>query len=302
MGKNISNKDLNLGIIVEAKQEYTKQLCNVMKPIIYEGLFTLYTNALDSCESEDDILVCFQKELKNVPKWNSDVIGQETERIIESCNYFNDLITAVFLSNVRILTSVKLGSSRKKIQLTVPTNQHFVHTVYVNVCKSIYNDPYLFSIKKYNGNVTNNINEVLALIESSISDTIRDMLPIKNILESYLGDTMETDETFDDSVDNDTHEEYDEPHEEHEPISSNEIYDEATNPPDIDEDPTTTDVNPTKPIDDKSPVDALFETPQETKDICLGGERQTNISEHDDKKATSFFDDEDIKDNPPSTL
>lgn len=191
MVKNVSNRDMNLGIIVEAKQQYTKQLMNVMKPIVYEGLFDMYTKSIENCKNEDDLLVCFQNELKQVPKWNADVIKESATKMTDSCSYFNDLLTAVFLSNVRILTSVKLGSNKKrKVKLVVPTNDTFVHKVYVNVAKSIYNDPFTFSNRRYNGNVLRNMNDVYPVIETAIEDTIRDMLPIQNILESYLGETM----------------------------------------------------------------------------------------------------------------
>lgn len=193
--KSVSSRDTNLGIIVEAKQQYTKQLMNIMKPIIYEELFDMYTKSVEVCEDPSDLLICFQNELKQVPKWNSDVIKEATKKILDTCSYFNDLITAVFLSNVRILTSVKLGSKKRQVKLVVPTNETFVHKVYVNVSKSIYNDPFTFSNKRYNGNVLRNMNDVYPLIETSIEDTIRDMLPIQSILESYLGDTMDNSDT-----------------------------------------------------------------------------------------------------------
>jgi hypothetical protein len=181
---------MNLGIVVEAKQQYTKQLINVMRPIIYERLFDIYSESIEKCERKDDLLICFQNELQQVPKWNSDVIKEATAKIVDSCSYINDLITAVFLSNVRILTSVKMNSKKRQVKLVVPTNETFVHKVYVNVSKSIYNDPFTFSNKRYGGNVLRNMHDVFPLIELSIEDTVRDMLPIKNILESYLGDTM----------------------------------------------------------------------------------------------------------------
>jgi len=181
---------MNLGIVVEAKQQYTKQLINVMRPIIYERLFDIYSESIEKCERKDDLLICFQHELQQVPKWNSDVIKEATAKIVDSCSYINDLITAVFLSNVRILTSVKMNAKKRQVKLVVPTNETFVHKVYVNVSKSIYNDPFTFSNKRYGGNVLRNMHDVFPLIELSIEDTVRDMLPIQNILESYLGDTM----------------------------------------------------------------------------------------------------------------
>lgn len=185
-----SSGGLNMGIIVEARNEYTTQLTNVLKPIVYAGLLSMFEGAIHESNEEDMILYNFQMELREIPKWNSDVIKDETSRVLNDCSYFNELLTAVFLSNVRILTSVKIGGRvNKKFQLVVPTNENFVHQVYINVGQAVYSNPYLFSLKKLNGNITNNINDVFDVIESSVANTIRNMLPIKNILEAYVTET-----------------------------------------------------------------------------------------------------------------
>ena len=309
MGKSVSNRDANLGVIVEAKQQYTKQLMNIMKPVIYDELFAIYTKAVDDCENTNDLLVCFQNELKQVPKWNADVIKEATNKLLKTCSYFNDLITAVFLSNVRILTSVKLGSSKKrKVQLVVPTNETFVHKVYVNVSRTIYNDPFTFSNKRYNGNVLRNMNEVLPLIELSIEDTIRDMLPIQNILESYLGDTMSDSDSEDDEGGSEAedpyhepfvkdHEPFDKDHEE--PVSENheEPVSEDEEPASEDHEPVSEDHEPVS--EDHEPVSEeashsgndFFAKPtqeleSEIKDIPLGKKDPEK-----QKKPTTFFDD-----------
>jgi hypothetical protein len=186
--KNKSDSGLsnNLGIIVEAKHEYTKQLCNVIRPVLYESLLTMYNRATNHSENTNDILYHFQKELIKTPSWNGHVIKEEAERIIASCSYFNELITAVFLSNVKILSSVKLGNKNKKFQLVIPTNDNFVHNVYIKVCKKVYDNPYLFSLKRYNNNIMNNMADTFDVIDECIVHAVRDMLPIKNILESYI--------------------------------------------------------------------------------------------------------------------
>ena len=288
MGKSVSNRDANLGVIVEAKQQYTKHLMNIMKPVIYDELFAIYTKAVEECENTNDILVCFQNELKQVPKWNADVIKEATQKMLETCSYFNDLITAVFLSNVRILTSVKLGSSKKrKVQLVVPTNETFVHKVYVNVSRTIYNDPFTFSNKRYNGNVLRNMNDVLPLIELSIEDTIREMLPIQNILESYLGDTMSDSESEDDEDPEDPEdpepfaENFTEP--EPEPFAEN-----LTEP-----EPDSQEAEEEPQSEGRSSMDNdFFAKPNsqepEIKDIPLG--KQEPATE-EQKKPTTFFDD-----------
>jgi hypothetical protein len=188
-------KDSSDGVIVEAKQEYTRQLCNVIKPVVYEAIFNVYTIVVTESENLDNVLVEFQEALKEIPKWNSDVINEQVNLITESCSFFNDLLSVVFLSNVRILTSVRMNhTGKKKIKIVVPANEKFIHEVFKNVAKNIFNDPYLFSIKKYHGNVTNNIREVFELIDGTIEDTIRNMLPFKNIIESYIHQTDEDEE------------------------------------------------------------------------------------------------------------
>lgn len=269
MKKNKHDSGLNLGIIVEAKNEYTAQLTNVLKPLVYSGLLSMYESAIQVSESDDMILYHFQKELKNVPKWNNEVIKEETNRVLEECSYFNELITAVFLSNVRILTSVKIGRVNKKFQLVVPTNDSFIHQVYMHVSKSIYDNPYLFSLKKLNGNITNNIHDVFETIEASVLDTIRRMLPIKNILASYVLDNEGTDSL----VGSDSESEVSEDDRDDAP-------DEPTTPPTIkepDDNPMMIAPEQTKNDDD---LDMAFPTPLEEEPqrepIHMGSDTDTD--------------------------
>lgn len=305
--KNVSTRDMNLGIVVEAKIQYTKQLINVMKPIIYERLFDMYSDSIEKCERKEDLLICFQRELQQVPKWNSDVIKEATHKIVDSCAYFNDLITAVFLSNVRILTSVKMNSKKRKVKLVVPTNETFVHKVYVNVSKNIYNDPFTFSNKRYGGDVLRNMNDVFPLIETSIEDTVRDMLPIQNILESYLGDTMSDDEEDPDYPPM-MEENGDAEIPEDEPENLSDADPDPDNDPDTDNDP---DVNAAVEVPDSEepkPADTGFfarpsrdeaEEPVEIKEIPLGGagqQQHPSSLAHEHRERVSkktFFDDVD---------
>ena len=202
MGKSMNNSS-NPNVIVEAKSEYTKQLCNTLNPVIYEGLLAMYTNAVNISDDAESILMFFQKELKNVPQWNATVIKSETGRMETRCDYFNELLTAVFVSNVSILSSVKFGKKAKKVNITIPTNESFVHEVYMTCAKRIYTNPYLYSLNNYD-NITDNTGDVYAVIEKAIQDTIRNMLPIKSILSSYLGSAFDRDESSEDDAPNDS--------------------------------------------------------------------------------------------------
>ena len=46
--------------LVEKKNEYTINLVNVLSPLVYEGLVSIYTEALNISNSADNILKVFQ--------------------------------------------------------------------------------------------------------------------------------------------------------------------------------------------------------------------------------------------------
>ena len=191
---SISQRDTNLNIIVEAKAQYTKQLLSILTPLVYSTIYDEYQKASRESEKRENVLYNFQTKLKEIKKWNSDVIKEHVNKITDNCEYFNDIITAVFISNVRILTSVKMNNKKKKMKITIPSNDTFVHKIYSNSARAVYNNPYLFSLNR-RGETTHEIHK---LIESAIDETIRDLLPIQNILESYLGETLNSDEEDED--------------------------------------------------------------------------------------------------------
>merc|ERR1711871_1801193 len=108
-----------MGVLVDAKTEYTKQLVNILKPSLYEGLKEIFIEARDHCSEEDDVnntLPYFQSLLSQVPKWNQDIINTKSELIVteSKCDWLDDLITAVFISHTRILTSINYSKNKKK--------------------------------------------------------------------------------------------------------------------------------------------------------------------------------------------
>ena len=182
----MSSKSMNIGVIVEAKQEYTRQMINILQPLMYEAFVTLYTNALEEAESEYDILKLFKTELQAVSNWNSVIVNKESERILKECPYFNDLLTAVVLSNVKILTSIRLQNKKQNVQVTVPTNETFVLQLYTVTSKKILNNINLFDASRYDDDISNNINDVYDLIDGCVQHTIRTILPVEDILKSTL--------------------------------------------------------------------------------------------------------------------
>jgi hypothetical protein len=190
--------------IVEIKNEYTTFLTNIMTPLIYEGIKSLYDSALKKEEEIKELMIknpdatnpgvlkIFQNFLKAVPDLNSNKIELETNRIKEKskCSeWFDDLVKAVVKSNIVLLT---YNVSEKKCKL-VNDKYHenvdvklFVHKSYIECARIFYNYPEIFWHKYTTLDIKRNQREAYDLIKSSIVEAIRKMLPIKMILEEYL--------------------------------------------------------------------------------------------------------------------
>lgn len=206
----MSNKDVNMSIVVEAKTQYTKQLVNILKDIVYRVLKHEFTNAVKTSDDPNRILFNFQTNLKSIRVWNSDMIKRETDKLLEKCSYLNEIITAVFISNIRILTSIKIDKTKKKLKITIPSNETFVHKVFVTSAKYIFENPFLFRNHKNNEDTS----EIYKWIIIAIEETIFELLPIKELLDSYLnedrndqeeegGEEEEEEKLSEDTVDDD---------------------------------------------------------------------------------------------------
>lgn len=204
------SEEINVNVLVDAKIEYTKQLINFLAVPIYQGISKIYEEALNYSKENGEsnteysfiifVLRNFQALLKQIPKWNQDTINNEYQRIVDEsrCEWLGDLIKAVFIANVKILSAVRLGTRYKKIQLEIPDPKDFIHKCYIEVARGFYSNPYLMSHKARDIELYKNKKEAWSIISGSIEETIRKLLPVHQILKEYLGDTFESDETTED--------------------------------------------------------------------------------------------------------
>ena len=189
----------NISILAEAKKEYTNQLTQILKPRLYEGFKSMYDDTLDALGKEMEernmqgasVIKTYQKILKDIPNWNQIMINKEYERILQTskCDYLEDLIEAVFVTNIKILSSVQINSSASQnLNVNVPSAHHFIHKCYIECAKEIYKNPYVFDNSKL---ITpkekhTNLREVLNYADNSINSAIRELLPIREILKQGL--------------------------------------------------------------------------------------------------------------------
>jgi hypothetical protein len=185
-----------LNFLVETKQEYTTQLINILTPLIFEGLTSIYSEVL-SISVPENILKNFQCFLQRIPKWNNDMIKRETSRIMNSTKSFSwleDLIKATLKANIVVLTYNPSFKNQVKVDSSLYQNikiEDFIHKVYIECARELWNNPYLFYHLYQPIELKRNQRDTIILIKDCIKEAIRKLLPVKHILHIYLGEDVE---------------------------------------------------------------------------------------------------------------
>jgi hypothetical protein len=191
--------------LVETKQEYTTQLVNILTPLIFEGIQSIYQQALEN-SSTDNILKNFQLFLKRIPKWNNDMITRESNRIMnnsKSYSWLEDLIKATLKANIIVLTYNPSVKSQIKVNPQFYKNiniNDFIHKIYIECARDLWNNPYLFYHNFPPIELKRNQRDAISSIKDCIREAIRKLLPVKHILNIYLGEDIEVaspDDDFD---------------------------------------------------------------------------------------------------------
>lgn len=183
--------DYNVNVLSEAKNEYSCRLVNILSPIVIDGIKSIFTDAEKLCidnDEEDKYLMTFQNFLSRVPKWNSDIIDNESNRIVKvsGCDYLEDLLTCVHITQVKILTSVRVSQQQKKIEIEVPKLNDFIHKIYIQFARRLYKNVYLFEKNILPLSYQKNMRECEILCRESILQVIRDSIPVDKIIRAYI--------------------------------------------------------------------------------------------------------------------
>ena len=171
------SETLNINVLVAAKEEYTKQLVYILSPEIYIVLKNIYNESQQMKKKRSISLRNYQILLKRIPVWNTILIQKHTKDIKSKIPYLLDLITAIFVSHVKILACVRLKADSKSIQVKVPNLDVFLHKIIITNAEKIYYNPEIILKKK---------EIVIELISETIEETIRNQIPIDKILTEYL--------------------------------------------------------------------------------------------------------------------
>jgi len=181
----------NINVLHESKNEWTARLISILTPLVIDGYKSILEEAVKLCKENNEMdkyLMTFQNFVSRIPKWNPSIIETERKRITEKsgCTYLEDLVTCVHVVQLKILTSMRAGQKQKKIDISVPNLDDFVHKVYINVARKVYKNVYLFEVLIQPLQVQKHNRELEVIVQECIMNTIRESIPVETILKLYM--------------------------------------------------------------------------------------------------------------------
>ena len=191
--------DFVLSNLNESKNEWCSRLVSIFTPLVNEGIRSIYNEAVNMCTENgenDKYLMTFQNLLARIPKWNATIIEDECKRIVDrsGCNYLEDLITCVHIIQLKVLTCVRVGNKQKKIDISIPKLENFVHKIYINSARKCYSNVYLFENTSTPLLKQKNNRELEQIIQECIITTIRESIPTEEIIRAYMDESIEQEE------------------------------------------------------------------------------------------------------------
>lgn len=188
--------DFNIQALTESRNSYTNLLLSKITPQICQGFEAIFKDTYNLCEENDEeekYLMTFQNFLARIPNWSQTMVNDEVERIISECNcsYLEDLLTCVHVTQLKILTSVRVGQKQKNISIDVPSIHTFVHNVYKYCARTLYKNVYLYDINVMPLEKQKYKKEIELIVKDEIVNVVRSSMPIESILKAYLDETTE---------------------------------------------------------------------------------------------------------------
>lgn len=179
----------------EARNEYLKQLYTWITPSMIQFYRGLWADALRTGGNQR-VMVVFQERCAEVPKWNQDIIDQHVGKLLDTCrcDYLEELMSAVFIAHTKVLISVRISTRQKKLQITLPKLDNFLHRIFSECARSFWKAPYLFLEDAKPIEMQKNLLQAEALCNDAIGAAVRSLLPIKNILNEYLSEDLDGEE------------------------------------------------------------------------------------------------------------
>lgn len=194
-------------LLSQARDEFMNNLQHKCVPLFMDGLSRMVKDVLrhakDKGEDSRWARADLVEILQGVPTWNSYVVQQETQRMEKVFQNLNNYLTAIFLIKTRIMSCVPGGDMQGEMSLEIPKNETFVHSVYRSLATRLMRRTYLFQHffpededEYLEHDDTTDVSVLHALIQRCVCCAIDDLLPIDEILSTFLGPNVNVNKTF----------------------------------------------------------------------------------------------------------
>jgi len=190
----MSKPDVSIDVLVESKKTYMEVFTSQLIKPIYNAIRDIYEDAVDYIERhpevEEGVLYEFQSGLEEIKKWNDSEISDAVSKIIppESTSKFDDLLEAVIIASVKIMTAIRLNNKDSPLDLTIPTIKKFVYNTLLESARKFYENPYLMDTRSNVDPIEQqkNLERSYQVIQTALQTTINNSIPTDEILSKAL--------------------------------------------------------------------------------------------------------------------
>lgn len=194
--------DQDPNVLLTARKELIEEMKNLMMREVYRGFRSIWLDAKSVSDSikakarrgdkPPSPLLIFQKNLKLIPDWNTQVITDEFNMLLKKKGMteeeFSNLLKSLFVINARIYSVLNMNKHAKPM-LTIPSSRNFVHKIYILSSKTFIENPYLFEDRTDRENaitIQKNMLVSMDVIRKAVEDTIRTLTPVNEMLKEYM--------------------------------------------------------------------------------------------------------------------
>lgn len=165
-------------------KKYLAMLCSKMSPLMVETFVEIFKEAAKRSHGHrDNTLKIFNTLLEEVENWNNTIISAHTKKYEASCTYFNNLLSALYVSYVNIMVqSLKKKSDTSNLEISLPTNSDFIHMCINNAAKLFQKKMLYFRIQ----DEEERNEKLLSVCCTAIEQTMDDIIPYEKIFNTYL--------------------------------------------------------------------------------------------------------------------
>jgi hypothetical protein len=186
--------EYTIDILSSSKDEFTARIITLLAPEIIKNMDEIYKQSQEISKNKNNLAV-FQRFLADIPKWTPENVIIESDKLKKklNCEYLDELISCIFIIQLKYLSAIRPSPKNKTIQLNIPESHDFIWKIYINSAKKLYKNVYLYAFTEEQQDILKNKRTIELLVREAILETIRNYIPMGELLKLLMEkDTMKS--------------------------------------------------------------------------------------------------------------